>query len=202
VETLVVRTQLIGLVPKVGPLYRAALTFTKDLELPLPVPASLAPPAEANSAGPETALPASESAAPAVDRAERQLSGPFEALWATESGAGLVTASAISESGCLVEGPALAAVGQWASLSVFFSVSRRALLTGKVTRVIAEHTCAFQFENLSAAERRALRVEIRRGTMPPARVPAYPVVEAALDGPFAITAQNATRVAILQTNHW
>jgi hypothetical protein len=198
IESLVVRTQLIGLVPKAGPLYRAALTFTKDLELTLPDVA--APTAEA--ARPEAAPVAPSSSEAAVDGAGRQLSGPFDALWATESGAGVVTVSSITETGCLVEGPALAAPGESASLSVFFSVARRSLLTGKVTHMVGDHACAFQFGKLSAEERRALRVEIRRGTMPPTRVQAYTLDDVCVEVPIAMTAHASTRIAILQTNHW
>ena len=64
------------------------------------------------------------------------------------------------EGGCVVHAPSSVPVGETGAVQVFFSPVRQLLLTGKVARILENGACVFRFINLTAEQRRALRVEI------------------------------------------
>lgn len=128
------------------------------------------------------------------------LEGPFDSLWATEHGAEMAASSNITETECVVESRTSPIVGQWASLSLFFSVARRLLLTGRVVRLLNDGVCVFRFVNLSSDDRRSLRVEIRRGTTPP-RTP-HSFASNLYSGVAPALASPANVASIMPANRW
>lgn len=157
VDAVVVRTQLVSIPSGGDPVYRTALTFPRELELPIPE-GEEPPPAAAVALSPALG---DEELVTEI-QAQPRLDGPFDGLWATQSGSQIVAVSNITESGCTIQTSESVAVGEWASVSVFFSPVRQLLLKGKVASLTADQQgCVVRFADLTAEQRRALRVEIR-----------------------------------------
>lgn len=232
VEVIVVRTQLVGISQGGELLYRTGLTFAKELPQPLrdavgrdinaklarlkeaSDAAAVAPPLHAEPiATPVTpaAAPAALVTAPIEPEAltshvpqQPHLEGPFDSLWTTDQGSELVAVASVTETGCVAQTPTGAHVGQDWTVRIFFSASRQMTLRGNVTSLTSDGRCVFQFANIKADDRRALRVEIQGGAGRRAR-PAATAATPAKPGkvPQSNLSVNLTSASVsLTANQW
>src|SRR4051812_41804820 len=141
-EGKVIRTELVAIGKDGELIYRTAMVFTTELDLRAPGTLTV-------------------NAADAC--VQSQLEGPLQALWATSSGSCQVQVTHLTTSGCYVLVPGICAVGDWASVAVFFSPVRSLTLPGQIAAVEPDRGCLLQFQQLTPDTRRALRVEIHEG---------------------------------------
>ena len=233
VEVIVVRTQLVGVGTGGELMYRTGLTYAKALPEGLrqaverdiaaklarqkvsaegmAAPATtVAQPAPAPAPAP-AAAPVAAASAPVEPEAlvshvpqQPQLDGPFDSLWTTEAGSELVAVASVTETGCVAQTPTGGAVGGAWTVRIFFSASRQLTLTGAIASLTADGTCVFQFANLTAADRRALRVEIHGGAGHRAAAKsAAPATTATGKAPVSNLSINLTSASVsLTANQW
>jgi len=183
-EARVIRTELVAIGKDGALIYRPAMAFTTELDLRAP-----------------DALPA--AAADAC--VQSQLEGPLLALWATSSGSRQVQVTHVTTSACYVLTPGAGVVGEWASVSVFFSPVRSLTLQGQVAAVEPDRGCLLRFHQLDAATRRSLRVEIHEGIAHGAAAPPQPVALAQVvevDSDESVTVEWRARAGTLHANQW
>ena len=201
IDAMVVRTQIVAIPRGHDPVYRCALTFPKGFSSRLQekVAAAFLAAVPVVDDVPTVVSPGLPLAAAPVAE-EPHLAGPFDALWATESGSQVTEAMRVSETSCVVRAAGTLAPGQWASVRIFFSPSRHLLLTGRVAGTDVHGQVTLRFEPLTADDRRALQLELS-GQAVDAR-PAPPLV--AVVEPRVVIARPSPRVraASAHANAW
>lgn len=207
VQAVVVRSHLVAVVPGTGPLYRTALKFEGEVAWSPPVQAP-SPPALAERESSLESIAAATSLGTELELHEGpHLDGPLEGLFSTEAGSHVVSVSQLTESGCTIRTTCPVEIGDWVSVSVFFSDVRRLLLTGSVMSLEGGTACQLRFANLAVEDRRALRVELRGHSVRPgqgvAALSAHELSETksrAMHG--GAVAERSGRAPSLRSNRW
>ena len=157
---IVVRTHVVSIGKGTGLVYRTALEFEKAFPWELGSPATAAaideaPKVETTSA--EAMIADLTSEADKSSEGGGALEGPIEGLLSTDAGSQFVPVTNLTETGCIVKTGEPVKPGDWISIAVLFSQSKRPLLAGRVTSITGDGRCLMRFVNLAASEREVLR---------------------------------------------